>query len=492
MDDLTISDRASIVAADVEKVTRDASVLGLMLNESKCELISPDPSFVQAGRGPFKNFVSVDQDSATLLGAPLSTGQSMDAMLELRCNDLSRAINRLGLISSHDALVMLRVSLSAPKLQYILRSSPCTDHPRLNQFDALLRQGLSVISNSNISDLNWIQASLPVKEGGLGVRSVAMLAPSAFLASAAGSLDLQTMILSGDHGRFPDHFYERTLETWKTRHNQPEPEGLAKGKQSHWDSACIKHGKEILISSASDDRTRARLLASCAPHSGDWIQALPITSCGLRLEDDAIRVAVGLRLGINLCVPHQCPCGADVDATGLHGLACRRSAGRLARHQQLNDLLWRALSRANIPAQKEPSGLSRSDGKRPDGLTLIPWRAGRSLAWDVTVIDTLAESYLTTSAQVQGGAAEIAASRKVEKYQQLSQSYTFCPVAFETLGPINEAGTSFLVDLGNRIAKVTGDKRESSFLFQRLSISIQRCNALSIRGSFVQIPEDTI
>jgi len=33
------------------------------------------------------------------------------------------------------------------------------------------------------------------------------------------------------------------------------------------------------------------------------------------------------------------------------------------------------------PVSKEPSGLSRSDGKRPDGLTPIPLRAGK---WDVT------------------------------------------------------------------------------------------------------------
>ena len=39
-------------------------------------------------------------------------------------------------------------------------------------------------------------------------------------------------------------------------------------------------------------------------------------------------------------------------------------------------LVWRALGKVNIPSVKEPSGLSRSDGKRPDGLTLIPWKNG--------------------------------------------------------------------------------------------------------------------
>ena len=51
------------------------------------------------------------------------------------------------------------------------------------------------------------------------------------------------------------------------------------------------------------------------------------------------------------------PCGAGVDSRGLHGLTCKRSAGRSTRHQQLNDLIWRALKRANISSTKEPTGL---------------------------------------------------------------------------------------------------------------------------------------
>ena len=46
---------------------------------------------------------------------------------------------------------------------------------------------------------------------------------------------------------------------------------------------------------------KARLLASKAPHSSDSLYTLPITACGLRLSGEAIRVAVGLRLGLNVC-----------------------------------------------------------------------------------------------------------------------------------------------------------------------------------------------
>ena len=64
-----------------------------------------------------------------------------------------------------------------------------------------------------------------------------------------------------------------------------------------------------------------------------------IASVGLRLSDEAERVAVAHRLGCKACVPHTCVCGKAVSARGLHGLACRSSGPRHQRHSQLNDIL---------------------------------------------------------------------------------------------------------------------------------------------------------
>ena len=46
--------------------------------------------------------------------------------------------------------------------------------------------------------------------------------------------------------------------------------------------------------------------------------------------------------------------------------------------------------------------------------------------------------------------------------------------------------------LGRRLVTVTGEKREGTFLRQRVSIAIQRGNALACRGSFptAQAPPD--
>ena len=160
------------------------------------------------------------------------------------------------------------------------------------------------------------------------------------------------------------------------------------------------------------------------------------------------------------------------------------SFGRLFHNNNNNDLIWRALNRASIPSVKEPQGLARSDGKRPDGLTLIPWREGRSATWDVTVVDTVATSYVAASATCAACAAETAAQRKENKYTDIAQTYLFYPIALETMGPINIAGQDFISELGHRISAITDDPRETSYLYQRISMSVQRFNAICFANSF--------
>ena len=94
------------------------------------------------------------------------------------------------------------------------------------------------------------------------------------------------------------------------------------------------------------------------------------------MDHNTVRVAVGLRLGSPLCRPHfiLCHhCGIAVDRLGLHGLSCK------GRHSSINDILHRALSSAQVPSRLEPSGLSRLDGKHPDGVTMVPWKNGKPL-----------------------------------------------------------------------------------------------------------------
>ena len=102
-----------------------------------------------------------------------------------------------------------------------------------------------------------------------------------------------------------------------------------------------------------------------------------------------------------------------VDARGLCSFVCKHAPGRTTRHllRMTSSLeLFHVL--AYQPRKKEPVCLTRLDGKRPDCLTLVSWCAGKPLTWDVTVVITLADSYLDSAAREAGAQAEHAAVRE--------------------------------------------------------------------------------
>ena len=60
----------------------------------------------------------------------------------------------------------------------------------------------------------------------------------------------------------------------------------------------------------------------------------------------------------------------------VSGLSCGRSGGRISRHHAANETIRRALVLGDVPSVLEPVGVCREDAKRPDGMTLIPWKVG--------------------------------------------------------------------------------------------------------------------
>ena len=116
-------------------------------------------------------------------------------------------------------------------------------------------------------------------------------------------------------------------------------------------------------------------------------------------------------------------------------------------------------------------------------MTLASWKHGKCLAWDFTCVDTMADSHINLTTQGPGKAAEKAEKGKLAKYADLTHNFIVQPVAVETLGAWGPSSIKFLEEIGSRIATATGEKRSTSYLFQALSMAIQRGNVTSIRGS---------
>jgi hypothetical protein len=479
LDDGALGDAASIVLDDLMKLIPAFEEIGLSFNDKKCEMyVFGDSSHPTVGAiaALLPEVKFLDQENVRLLGAPLNI-ESFPGSFNPKIKEISRLVDRLPLLPSHIALFLLRHCLAIPKLTYLLR---CTTSWKaeefLTAFDTMVRNGQEVILNIRFTDQIWEQSSLPVACGGIGIRSARDLSIPAFLASISGTSSLVSTLVPNLPALDPT--YSEALELWKELSgNAVEPQSF---RQKDWEFPILELRTAALLESATTRCHLARLRAVSRAESGAWLNALPCPALGTLMDNETVRIAAGLRLGAELCHPHTCRCGAQVDQFGTHGLSCQKNAGRIPRHSAINNIIKQTCASFHVPSILEPAGLFRDDNKAPDGLTQIPWSRGKCLLWDATCKDTLAQSYLPNTSRTAGAAAALAENQKRAKYREVLNQYTFCPFAVETLGPFGEEALSLTRDLGRRQFEATGERRSTAFLFQRISIAIQRGNAASV------------
>lgn len=292
-------------------------VLGLVLNYSKSELICHENIGTPLLRA-LPNLTRVGMDDAIFLGSPIGSQQSIDTVIKDMGKSLEIVGARLIQLSKQDALILLGNWLEMSKIKYVLRTAPCHSSACLKSLDLQLRTILSkVLDMSFESESAWLQATLPVKYGGIGVCCATNLASSLFLSSYYGVLDLVHRILPPGLCGTSCPALDSSLEEWRSGSDQPPPSSPTNKKVKAWDNPRAEKLYKSLLENVHvpDNRSRARLLSVATQELGAWLHALPITSRGLRMDDKILRMAVSFRLGLPVCHPHTCPhCNGEGNA----------------------------------------------------------------------------------------------------------------------------------------------------------------------------------
>ena len=133
------------------------------------------------------------------------------------------------------------------------------------------------------------------------MQKASQLAPSAYLASAAGCSSLLQEVLASPaliaHGDNVDS----ALQLWSVGHSQLPPSFPDSLRQCNWDKPHIEVSFNSLLSKASDVRDTAHLLATSCSVSGSWLNALPKAVLGLwplnmlfqAYKGNAVTISVG-------------------------------------------------------------------------------------------------------------------------------------------------------------------------------------------------------
>ena len=245
------------------------------------------------------------------LSAPLSIA-AISSAFRPKIESLRGLTSCLRCLLAHDAIYLLHNCLAIPKLLYLLRTSPSWKaRSELEEFDEIVRLSLQSISNVNMEESVWSQATLPTSKGGLSISRSVNLSLPAFLTSSHASQGLVSSLLPSGEPGF-DSLLREATDLWETFAQSPLPPDEVRGRQRFWDSGLTDKLWEDLYDSSVDPVSKARLLSTATKEAGAWLNVLPVPHLGTILDDTSIRIAIGLCLGANIVEEHKCICGALV------------------------------------------------------------------------------------------------------------------------------------------------------------------------------------
>ena len=157
---------------------------------------------------------------------------------------------------------------------------------------------------------------------------------------------------------------------------------------------------------------------------------------------------------------------------------------RIARHDQLRDVLFEAAASAALGPVREERHLLPGSAARPGDVLIRRWSDGKDAAIDVTVTGPLARTYVAAAAEEAGSALTRAFNRKVQGAAAAchQQGVVLLPIALETLGGFHKVAVEQVKRIGSAVARHQGsDERVATRqLFQRLSLTLMRGNAALI------------
>lgn len=159
------------------------------------------------------------------------------------------------------------------------------------------------IVNCRFSGCSWDEATLPVKLGGLGLRNATNLCYSSFLGSIHSVSDLVSTIVPS-FSLSSDASTAEVLNIWSAiAQSEILPESNRKS-QHKWDMELCSKLQQRILEYCTSESAKARILANTSKYSGAWLNAFPFSSLGTLLDNQCFRIAVSIRSGIQVCVPH--------------------------------------------------------------------------------------------------------------------------------------------------------------------------------------------
>jgi hypothetical protein len=291
------------------------------------------------------------------------------------------------------ASTLLRLTSSFCKIVHFLRGvPPIFIIDILSRFDQQLHHTFEKCVGLSLGNTQWVQASLSLSKGGLGLRSAVKHAASAYISSVSFSALEDGWDMTRAVG-WSESFAEFNNQV--TEVNQLDNVCVTVPWRQKELSKLVEEADFIGLLSSHKIRDQARLRALTCKGASAWLNAIP--SFHMRQVFPNAQYVILLRLWLGLDVydsEFPCPtCGNHMDVSGFHALTCKSGGYLGVRHNSLRDEFFRTCRAAQLAPKRETPFLLADSQDRPADVFLPSFSLGRPLCLDFAITHPLQKNF---------------------------------------------------------------------------------------------------
>ena len=473
-------------------VITEGEKYGYYVKPSKSWLIVKNPDHLQQAEELFHNSpIKKTTAGKRHLGAALGTEEFKTSYIDEKVNEWCMRLNKLTKIakSQPHAAYAAYIHGEQHRYTYFTQTIPGIAE-NLEPLDKVLNElFIPTLFGREIRNEERELISIPIKDGGMGLRSININSDHVYETSTRTTKPLIDSIIAQSN----------TLPS-------EEEQKKARSDAIQRDNARKKQHTESTVN-IQTSAVKRLVEQTSEPGASSWLAALPMSSKGFDLNKHEFQDALCIRYNLKLKnLPSQCPCGEPFDTT--HALNCHKGGFVNARHDNVRDLeasflkstcndveIEPPLQPVLNPRNYQPSA-NISEGARLDVRARGFWRNGQNAFFDVKITNANAKSQrnkpLKTILRNSENAKKACYNQRVID----NEHGTFTPLIFTTTGVMGHECLKYHKALAERMCRKNGEKYEDTMQYIRMktSFTVLRATLLCVRGSRSQkrstIPED--
>ena len=482
-DDATGAGKLSELRKWWDTIQSEGVRFGYFVKPSKSWIVLKNPEKLQEVKDMFETSpINITIEGKRHLGAAIGSSQFKADYIDEKVKNWTSNIETLADIAKTQPQAAYSAFIHGEqhKYTYFKRTIKDIAHNLQPLDDVINNKLIPSLFGCEINEKERDIISLPIKDGGLGLRKVGEDSESSFAASVKITKPLTDAIINqSDELPNADEVSKaktevvqivKTMETERAAHIKSEQ-------------------------TTSCQRTLEQL---SEPGASSWLGALPLQSEGLNLTKGEFQDALSLRYNKQVRnLPTTCACGSSF--TTEHAMNCHLGGFVNARHDNIRDFECGLLKTVGNDVECEPKlqqvtnkeGYCRSailnDDARLDIRARGFWRHGQNAYFDVRVTNADSSSQQNTSVKQVLRKHELEKKRNYNRRIMEVEHGSFTPLIFTTTGVMSHECSVFHKALAEKISNKRGDKYQDIMRYLRIKFSFLALKAtlLCLRGSRV-------